>query len=207
MKFLYIFLICFLITLSPGTIFGQTTKELKYAAAVDVLGMFDNGYPDKVIFKILKSNQNGVQGAWRIGIDAELANMKIEGTQDGNNYELWDEEKRSILMLSLGYEKHNYVKTTNLYYGVDLKSIFNRTNVPEGEAGDSDFFRFNLIPFVGVEIPISKHFSTSIEAGIDNHILINKSNSSDINPDNITKTTWLVSEISLPYTISINYKF
>ncbi len=206
-KFYTILLISFVVSITNSVTLKAQNKESKYEIAIDLQNFFSDGIPDKVLFKINNIKDNEIKGAYRLGIGAKYAQMKIEGTQDGDNYELWDEEKRVILSFTLGYEKHNYIKNTNLYYGVDLESFFARTNVPEGDAGDSDLFQFALIPFVGVEIPISNHFSTSVEAGIENSFLIDKTNSSDQNPDNITKTTWLVSKIQFPYTISINYKF
>ncbi len=179
----------------------------KYQVAIDMQKFFSDGIPNKVLFKINTIRDKQIKGALRLGVDASYFQKNIEGTDDAKNYEHWYKEESSHMSFLLGYEKHSKIKGLQIYYGLDIKSFWGNLNYPPDEAGDSNTTFFDLTPFLGINLPISKHFSTSFEAGIGNTYNVHKYNSSSFDPEHITKHTYFKSQIKFPYTLSINFNF
>lgn len=179
----------------------------KYEIAVDLIDFFSGGYPNKVLFKINNINGNKVTGAYRFGLGMRYSLFKREGKYDDLNYELWQKSEKTRLAFLFGYEKRKMLNNkVTLYYGADIESSLSIKSEMENQSGDGKFVGVSISPLAGVIIPLTANLSTSFEAAVKNYFYFDKNQVSG-NEDNQTKDFYYSTSVSLPYSLTINYKF
>lgn len=187
---------------------NRITRDFKYSASVDMLGLFNSGYPDKVIFKIFNFDKNAIKGAWRFGLASNYRMHQIE-VQNADNKLFQTSNKENALAItpSFGYEWRKQSRNLTYYSGLDFIFSVNKINTsiatitgPSKSISNS----FGIIPYIGFEYKLTTKITTSIELGIysnyskHSHWMIEQ-------PFNKIKTTSFTSDLKLPYSLTLNY--